>query len=92
MKRKAEEDHVLGLMPRFDPDVPWDSVLRMAANDRAYWDEFVREPALKFMASGSKRVGAPHRLPYRRGASGYRHQNRQAERQERKRPRGPVLG
>jgi hypothetical protein len=59
LKRKAEDDHILGLMPRFDPNCPWDTVLRLAAQDRGYWDECVREPALKFIASGSKRAGQP---------------------------------
>lgn len=59
LRRKAEDDHILGLMPRFGPNCPWDTVLRMAAHDRAYWDECVREPALKFIASGPKHAGQP---------------------------------
>jgi hypothetical protein len=33
--------------------------MRFASSDRGYWDEFVREPALKFLATGSKRKGTP---------------------------------
>ena len=34
-------------------------MFRRAAADRDYWGEFVLEPALKFIASGEKRKGAP---------------------------------
>ena len=59
IKRRAEDRHLHGLLPGFNPTTPWDYVFREAADDRKYWDEFVREPALRFMASGSKRKGAP---------------------------------
>ena len=59
IKRRAEDKHLHGLLPGFNPTTPWDFVFREAADDRKYWDEFVREPALRFMASGSKRKGAP---------------------------------
>ena len=59
LRRKLEDDFITGILPRFCMQIPWDSVMRFAAADRGYWDEFVREPALKFLATGNKRKGTP---------------------------------
>jgi len=39
-----------GQEPDYDPATPWDMVFRYAAKDRGFWDEHVRDPALRFLA------------------------------------------
>ena len=57
LRRKLTEDHDHGLEPRFQPGRPWERVFRVAAHDKEYWDEHVRDPAIRFMASS--KVKAP---------------------------------
>ena len=56
LRRKLTEDHDHGLEPRFQPGRPWERVFRVAAHDKEYWDEHVRDPAIRFMASGKVRA------------------------------------
>lgn len=59
LNRRSKDEYLAGLCPSYNPAAPWEHVFRRAALDRDYWGEFVREPALKFIASGEKRKGAP---------------------------------
>ena len=67
LRRKLTEDHDHGLEPRFQPGRPWERVFRVAAHDKEYWDEHVRDPAISFMASGKVRARAPTLRKPRKG-------------------------
>ena len=54
LKRRLEEDYRQGLEPRFNPELPWDRVFRVAASEREYWDKHVRDPALRFLATKAR--------------------------------------
>ena len=41
-----------GRAPGFLPHAPWADVFREAARDKQYWDEHVRDAALKYIARG----------------------------------------
>ena len=93
LRRKLEDDFVTGILPRFCMQTPWDSVMRWAAQDRGYWDEFVREPALKFLATGSKRKGAPTgsmtgEIPMDNGAALADHPSGGRRKKTKQKPRG----
>ena len=47
-------EHAQGFTPRFDQDSPWELVFRFAVAEREYWDEHVRDPALRLIALWSK--------------------------------------
>ena len=59
MNRRACDEFMAGICPGYNPVAPWDHIFRRAALDRDYWGEFVRQPALKFIATGTKRKGSP---------------------------------
>ena len=57
LRREAAAMFSRGAAPDYNPDMPWDYVFRMAARDKTYWDDNVRDPALVFMTRGG-RAGA----------------------------------
>ena len=59
LRRELVEAAAQGLRARFDQNRPWDEVFRTAARDQAYWDRYVREPALLFRTASSRKKEQP---------------------------------
>ena len=52
IRRRRATEHLEGRAPGFLPHAPWAGVFRKAARDKQYWDEHVRDAALKYIARG----------------------------------------
>ena len=52
IRRRRAIEHLEGRTPGFLPHAPWADVFREAARDKQYWDEHVRDAALKYTARG----------------------------------------
>ncbi len=55
LKRDGLRRFHQGLEPEFKVHAPWDWVFRHAAEDVNYWNRYVKEPALVFLATGGRR-------------------------------------
>ena len=54
VRRRMAVAHGAGLCPAFQPNAPWDSVFRAAAEDESFWNKEVRHPALHVLAQHSR--------------------------------------
>ena len=52
IRRRRAIDRLEGRAPGFLPHAPWADVFREAARDKQFWDEHVRDPALRYVARG----------------------------------------
>jgi hypothetical protein len=55
LKREGMRRFLQGLEPEYKTHAPWDWVFRKAADDVNYWNRYVKEPSLVFLATGGKR-------------------------------------
>lgn len=55
LKRDGLRRFLQGLEPEYKTLAPWDWWFRKAAEDVNYWNRYVKEPALVFLATGGKR-------------------------------------
>jgi hypothetical protein len=54
VRRRMQIAHDAGMCPSFQPNAPWDSVFRGAAEDESFWNKEVRHPALHVLAQHSR--------------------------------------
>jgi hypothetical protein len=54
VRRRMQIAHDAGMCPTFQPNAPWDSVFRGAAEDESFWNKEVRHPALHVLAQHSR--------------------------------------